>query len=302
VSGALQAVSVAANSHLDVDLPLVRLCGAVTENGGVMPAAPEERGSLTFRVSAQGGDAVTVPLSPTGAASYAAALLGGSYDVEFTFGNSLCASGGSGLPCSGGELLGGQDLTESGVLNLDLKTVHVHGQVSQGGLPMLARDLSGGKLLFHSADWSAEATLATTGSAGYDVTLQAGTYQVEWQAPQPCNDPLTPCWSDTFASGVALSADTALDLDLPQSVEVHGLVTMAGGLLPEGNDFWSPGVLTFTSPQGSAYTRLTQPYAGYSISLAPGRYTVQYVAGMGCGADAPGYPYRIWTLSSCPEK
>lgn len=196
------AVRLSANGVLDVEVPAARVQGEVTINRAVMPDAPAVRGSLGF--SASGNDKidpfVTSSFGATGPASYDATLVAGSYDVQWLGNHDLCrAADPSSVPCNDAVIKSGVSLGADGVLDLDVPSVKLRGQVTLNGAPLPDASADRGTLRFIRVGGGPVdgRALGSTGAGSYAVTLVAGRYVVAHEANSALcdgtNSPSVPC-------------------------------------------------------------------------------------------------------------
>jgi hypothetical protein len=181
----------------------------------------------------------------------------------------------------------GTGLTSDGVLDVDLKAVHVTGHVTlkSGTLP----DTTSGRgsLLFSEtrSGASLSVSLGARGDFSYDVEITPGSYDIRFVPDgSACSGPLPalPCIGGTLKSKVPLTASGALDLDIPM-VQVTGQVTLKGALMPSQTS--GRGSLSFTAADGSFATTRSFGTSGavtYNMPLLPGSYRVGYVTAGSC--------------------
>jgi hypothetical protein len=300
-SGAVkQNVALTTSGVLDVDVPMVKVAGAVTLNGAPMPDATVSRGSLSF--AAPGGSAIsTASFGSTGSPTYAVALIPGSYGVSLAANANLCGPTLTPqVPCLGGVLMPAIALTADGVLNLDIHAVAVTGSVTLNGQPLPAASGSRGGVTFTSTTGSGGGTyamLGTSGAATYRVTMLAGTYDVDYAANQTlCGGTITPalpCTGGPIARGLGLTVDGVLDADVKR-VMVTGRVTARGATMPTASA--SRGSLLFVRADGASLSTAslgTSGEATYALSLWPGVYDARLSANSGLcvqGTTAPAVP------------
>ena len=127
-----QGVPLTTSGALDFDVKTVQLSGRVTKNSQTVPDGTN-RGSLTFGF--KDGGAVTMPsFKDTGEATYQGEVFAGSYDV--TYQPSYYCSTSTVLPCQSATLRTDLQLTVSGALDFDAKTVNVSGKLTRNGQPL----------------------------------------------------------------------------------------------------------------------------------------------------------------------
>ena len=153
-----------------------------------------------------------VPVFGTRGGAYSVALVAGRYDVTWAGSGGAC--GPTGAPCNGASLRAGVMLSSDGVLDLDVRSVHVRGALTLAGAPLPDATAARGALVFApEGGGAASVAVPRAGAFNYDVVLSPGTYRVAWQgnaalcatavSPVPCN-------GATLRAGVSLSADGAL--------------------------------------------------------------------------------------------
>jgi hypothetical protein len=294
VSGPLRTgLALAADGVLDIDIPAVRVNGAVTLKGQPMPDAAAERGALRFALDE--GGSLAKAFGSKGSVNYALTLLPGSYTVGFDANVALCASGSPAIPCISGPLRK-VALTGDGVLDIDIPAVKVSGAVTLRGQPMPTESGARGALTL-TLDGGGATTTKAFGSSGpvtYAVTLLPGAYAVNLEAnPSLClnGTPAVPCVSGPLRTGLALKADGVLDVDIP-AIKVSGVVTLNGKAMPaEAAD---RGTLHLALDHGGSVG--TRPFgkagaATYALTLLPGTYALRLDANGGlCASAQPAVP------------
>lgn len=298
-------IELAQGGVLDLDIPAVQyveISGTILLNGEPLEDAEDPRGAVRFDYTTSEGrpGSATHTLAATGGENYSVIVPVGEVDVYYVPNGTLCAAHPEGpMPCTGGVLIEGVPLVDSGVLDLDIRTIIASGSVTQDGgeLP----DASGerGQIEFVAGDSAGRsAGLGATGSGGYTIALFPGTYDVAFAGnPELCADGAAPvpCNRGLVASGLSLDVSGVLDLDV-RRVEVGGAVTVGGAPMADGSD--DRGSLLF-EPTGGAGTSggLSVPGFGaagpvtYSTSVVAGSYTVALVANPGqCAGELPPTP------------
>ncbi len=273
-----QNVKLTMDGALDLDIPAIQVSGKVTTRGGMALAAESvNRGGIGFVAMGQASSFVT-QLGTTGAGTYAATLLPGTYDVTFAGNPALCAAPPAPqLPCNTGVVKHAAALTTSGVLDVDVPAVQVSGAVTVNGAPLGTESVSRGSIGFVAAS-TLSISLGTTGAGIYAATLVPGTYDVRFAGnPSLCAvppAPQAPCNSAVIQKHVALTADGALDVDVP-AAKVSGAVTINGApLAPESVQRGAIGFVadgaTLAIPLG------TQGAGTYAATLVRGTYDVRF--------------------------
>lgn len=297
-------VELAQDGVLDLDVPkaeYVVVSGQVLLNGGALPDAEGPRGQLRFDYSNSAGPpgSVTYALAATGAENYSVVLPAGSVSVHYVPDAALCGAHPEGpMPCSGGTVVAGATLADSGVLDLDIPAIVVAGAVTQDGEALPDADGDRGRIEFTgAAELAASASLAASGPGAYEIALFPGTYDVAFAgnaalcadgaAPVPCN-------RGVVQSGVTLAASGVLDVDV-RRVEVAGAVTVNGAAIADG--VADRGSLRF-DPAGASDGGglVVAPFGAagpvsYAVSLVAGSYTIALVANPAqCSGEAPPTP------------
>jgi hypothetical protein len=207
-------------------------------------------------------------------------------------GNPGGTGGGAGQPVSDGGLAeGGPSFSEcrgvalgaDGVLDLNLRAIHVSGVVKLAGGVLPDESGGRGQILFEDALQGARATvdLGSTGAMAYALTLPPGKYDVRFSGnAKLCSGgsmPKMPCGGGTLLSGVDLRSDGVMDLDIPVA-RVSGSVTLKGAPFPA--ETVDRGAIRFTGSGGSVVTSEgfgTSGAATYSLTLLPGTYDIAFI-------------------------
>jgi hypothetical protein len=183
-SGPLKTqVSLSADGVLDLDVPAVKVSGAVTVNGAAIGPATSSRGAVAFALA--GGGAASAPIPASGAAQYSLTLLAGSYDVSFAGNAALCAGTAQApAPCNGGVVQKGLMLAADGVLDLDVPMVRVSGSVLLDGQALPVDAASQAAVSFAAKGGSSVVSrrFGQVGSATYQLSLVKGAYVVSYHA------------------------------------------------------------------------------------------------------------------------
>lgn len=298
-----RGLAITTDGVLDVDLGLVRISGAVTLNGAVLPAASGSRGALVFTHRAS-RTAVSVPLPAGGPGQYGVALAPGVYDLAYAANPAWCvAAQPSPVPCTGGPLLQGVSLTTDGALDVDLPAVTVSGRVTLNGADLPSQSTSRGQLAFLRQDGTPAFTrsLGTTGAATYQVMLLRGAYTVGYQPEGTCDGrvaPRLPCNSGVLATS-DFTASGSLDVDL-RTISLSGRVTVRGADLPAATG--SRGALVFGLQGGTSASvpLATSGAVTYALTLMPGTYTVGFAGNpqLCDAATAPPVPCNSGPLTT----
>lgn len=288
---------------LDLDIPdagYVVVSGQVRVNGGPLPAAAGPRGQLRFDVAVKGEPTRTVQvLEAIGDEDYTVVIPAGIVSVHYLPDAMLCAEEPGGpLPCSGGVVMKHIEITESGVLDVDIPSITVSGKVTQNGEQLPSADGDRGHLEFQrESEVTAAGSLKTSGAATYTLALFPDTYSVAFAGnPELCSGGAAPvaCNRGVVASDVALTATGVLDVDVPR-VEVSGAVTVNGAVVPDGVS--DRGALRFDladpamNPGLLAGSFAVDGPVTYAVSLIAGTYAVALAANPGqCTGEVPPTP------------
>jgi hypothetical protein len=287
-SGPLKTgVAIAASGPLNLDIPVTNVTGAITLNGQPLPTGATSQLSFTM----DNGGSATIDLAPT----YTVPVLPGSYTVSFRGTQDPTCAGP--LPCNRGPIVTGAGLSADGALNLDIKAVKVTGNMTVAGAAAptgtsagLAFTLTGGRA--HSLQ------LAPT----YTATILAGTYDIGYaDGGSPCSGAV-PCNSGPLKTGVALTADGPLNVDVP-GVMVTGTVTLNGAPLP--TSAVNRGDIAFALNGGtiaqSAALGMSGP-GSYALNVLAGRYLIIFEGGRQlCQPTAwPSLPCMNEIVTGCP--
>jgi hypothetical protein len=267
------------DGSLNVDIPTVKVRGAVTVGGEQMPDAATERGRLTFSGEEDVGSHSTDPVGAAGAATYQTTLLPGTYDVMWAGTPGLCAGDDSpGIPCHTGMAREGVNLNNSGTLDVDLSVIEVRGSVTVNGEQMGSANGDRGTISFVGANGAAASSegFGASGSADYSLSLMPGSYEVMWEGSQAlCQTPPAPpvpCNSGKIRQ-IDLGTSGTLDIDVPR-VAVNGAVTVNGESVPAADP--TSGTVTFRDGESGGLTAPIDWGSGgtYTVSLLAGTYDI----------------------------
>jgi hypothetical protein len=290
VSGPIKpSVALSANGVLDVDLPVVKVSGAVKLASAALPDQPASRGSVVFTLA--DGGAVAAPLGATGAKSYALTLLKGTYAVGYRASTALCNGvTAPEMPCVDGPLRAPLPLADDGVLDLEIDRIKVSGDVKLAGGPLPDEANERGRLAFSlQGGGLVEIPLGASGPVKYAITLLPGTYQAALDADAglcaPGASPKVPCIGGPLRAPLAITSDGVLDIDIPV-VRVSGNLTLNGGPLPSVGA--ALGQLGFTRLDQSSPALLPAAPGSYTVTLVPGAYVIEHMASPTACEDAAG--------------
>ena len=264
----------------DVAFKTVQLSGRLTKNGATLPDGTN-RGSLLF-VAKRGGSRAMPAFATTGEATYTGEVFAGTYDISYQ--PSVYCKTGEALPCQQVLLRSDVDLTQSGALDFDIKTVQVSGKLTKNGARVADDITDRGYLIFTMVNGGSRAmpSFGLTGEAAYMGELVAGTYDISYQSNTYCKTGgALPCQQLQLRAGAALTASGALDFDV-KTVQVSGKLTKNG--VRVADDATDRGSLIFTLLNGGARsmpsfglsgeaTYMGEVFAGtYDISYQPSTY------------------------------
>lgn len=251
----------AAPLTLDIDVPAVRVTGALTVNGAIADVANTGPGSVYF-VSPE---ARSTLLATTASGSYSALVVPGTYDLAYSYPD------GSAVPLGNPTHLGKafEVGPASTVVDIDVPLTRVSVTVTMNGLPRSAASDAGTLFL---ADANGEAYLsASSPSSPYSGRVVPGSYDLYWHAPdQAPSDATVPRNGGAkLRSGVVVGSDPlSFSLDIPVTT-VSGRITVNG--IPAETLGKYLGSLTLQGSTGG------NPYfpvdaGSYSLSLVAGTY------------------------------
>lgn len=306
--GPCSGFAVTTSGVLDLDFKRITVSGRVTLNGASLPTAARSRGGVVF--SKDGQQAARLSLGSSGDSTYSVALTPGEYTVSYqpddavtVFSESNLCAGDTvqAMPCNAAIVVQ-QRLTASGVLDLDLRSVRVNGQVTLNGTvpPMASSDRGALSLRLQRGGSARTKAFGSSGAVSWSLHLISGTYDVDYRGDLTC--PLAwpmPCNSGLVRPDQSLTTSGVLDLDLP-AVRLTGRVTQDGATLPEGS---ARGALEFTrtgDPAGSLTLPLTNG-ATYDVWLLKGQYVISWRATPAActGSSAPPIACTGTTLRGC---
>lgn len=200
--------------------------------------------------------------------------------------------------CENGQCaLGGDcpwvNLTSDGLLDLDIQTVRVIGQITLEGASLPTEELGRGQLVFIESLTGSQVLveLETSGAKSYGLTLAPGIYHVDYLGnPALCTKSGTafPCNSGRLLSGLVLQNDGVLDVTIPR-VHVSGQVSLKGATSPSENA--DRGSLVFSLLGGGQASKEAFGQSGafsYALTLLPGAYDLHSQGNPGlCVGNSP---------------
>lgn len=287
-------------ASLDVDLPVVRVDGALTVGGAPFSDEAVERGALLFEGS--GGRFETPSFGATGPARFSVSLLSGTYDVVYRPNEALCDDATTPLPCRpGASLRTGLALTRDATLPLDLDVVRVSGELLMNGAPLPDATASRGEVVFNAGGTERAATsLSPSGPARFSLVLERGAYDLAFRPNRDAclADASTagPCLERTLATGQVVAGPASLLLDY-RAVRARGRVTANRSSLPVG----PPGALELTSATDGTEARIGLQESGeYAAWLPADLYGVRHLPPEDCAAGGGSSCAPQPLTGSCP--
>jgi hypothetical protein len=267
------------NGVLDFNVETVTISGQVTVNGAAMPNNPSSnsRGWLRF-YDLDNGDYVDVDLQTSGPATYSVTLFKGRYDVRLVPRNRDWQTA---IPASEHVLRENVSLNQNGVLDFNVETVTISGQVTvnAASMPNNPSSNSRGWLRFYDTKslGYVDVDLGVSGPATYSVTLFKGRYDIrliprsrDWQTAIPTAD-------HVLREDVSLTQNGVLDFNA-ETVTINGQVTVNGASMPNNPSSNSRGWLVFYDRKSLDTAEVELGASGpatYSVTLFKGRYDVR---------------------------
>ena len=270
------------SGFLPVDVHTVQVNGVVTLLGGAVPQAKAGRGHLRF----EGPDGwVRLPLAAAGPASFQGALFAGTYAV-FYEPPPACDPDDAALPCQRARLLAPTPFTTSGWLDLDAHVVDITGTVTRNGAKLPQSTTPRGQIQL--AGVHAEQIglpIADVGPASFGGTVFADTYAVRYESLACGDDAALPCYGYPVFEALPLTADGALDVDLPV-VTVQGAVKKNGAQL--GQAAGGRGRMELRAwGEAVSYPLTKTGVAFWSGEVFAGTHALWYVPEAACAEGAP---------------
>jgi len=267
-----KAMMLRTSGNLDLDVPILKLSGAVTVNGQAMAGGAGERGGLRLVDPIAHEDGPRLSLGTTGPAQWSTLLYPGTYEVQLERTN--CSVVGP-LPCQTRAVKKAVVLNASGVLDVDVKVLELSGQVTVNG-QLATPSMNGsnrGKLSFLAKDEGGPSVdLGTTGAAAYQLKLYAGVYDLVLENTLDCPASAFPCGEKTLKP-LTLNASGVLDVDVAV-VRVSGDVTVNGAAMTSAPG--ARGTLTLEGTQAISTVKLgSSGPALWAATLHPGVYMVE---------------------------
>jgi hypothetical protein len=232
--------TISASGGLDFDIQLVTLTGKYTVNG-----APASGDSIEFRSAhSQAPAFATFPMT----GSYSVNLAPDTYDITLQ---------------GKGRIESGVAVQKGSTVDLAVTTISIGGMVTASGAALTKDE---GTITLTGADGTLSKFAVQGG--GYGGTVLPGTYDIAWLPGSSCM--VTPCSGGIVKKGVAITAQTTIDVDLP-------MVTISGNISINGaaRNIMDGGAPFFALNGGSA-APLTLPngVVNYTINLLAGSYDI----------------------------
>jgi hypothetical protein len=214
MSGPLvEAVSLAQDGALNLDIPAIQLSGSVTVGGQPLADWVSNRGSVSFTLDTDDPEAVAgIGLSnsfgSTGAGVYTITIMPGVYDIGWKASFNTCDDGSAPVPCVDGPIVEAIALDQSGALDVDADIIELSGPVLLENETMPDESGNRGSISFRHIDGGTTVlpSFNSTGAANYQISLLPGDYVVSHVAnANLCGaaiNPQVPC-----ASQVVLGCD-----------------------------------------------------------------------------------------------
>ena len=264
----------------------------MTVNGAPMTDGAADRGSLSFNAAggAEGGGLATPPFDAAGPVTYGVSLVAGSYAVALVANPGQCTGDPAPTPCVGGPLLPSIELTNSGVLDVDIPRIDVSGKITLAGADLPDESGDRGAVAFGlDGGDAASVPLESTGALTYALSVLPGKYAISLAANAGLCDgetaPSMPCGGGELQT-LDLNASGVLDVDIPV-VTIAGKVTLDGGALPDQTVDRGSVVFAGAGEGSVAVPLTTGAFDGYAITMMPGTYDVSYTAS---SMDCVGLP------------
>lgn len=277
-------VNLNVSGSLDFDVKTVQVSGKLTKNGAIVPDG-SYRGSLVFE-SKQGGNRSMPSFKDNGEATYQGEIFAGTYDVRYQ--NSGSCSDRSSLPCQSIVIQEGVNLTVSGALDFNVKTVNLSGRLTKNGA-MVPEGANRGYLSFELKQGSARTmtSFKDMGEATYQGEVFVGTYDVVYRNGYYCSaGGVLPCGNLRLKSGLAVTVSGALDFDV-KTVQVSGKLTKNGVAVPSGTN---RGYLRFEQSDGNSISMQAFKDTGdatYQGEVFAGTYDVVFEPSYYCNSSSP---------------
>lgn len=259
-------VSVTSDGVKNLNLDVITVSGAVTVDGAAPATTTASyRGTLSFK-NTETSTAATVRLPATGPATYAVALVPGTYEVTVSSDDWAKIPGPTAK-------LGTFSFSTSSTKNFDILTATVSGTLTVDGAQPPATSGSRGSLRFVNRDTVsvASAALSATGPATYSIRLIRGTYDVVVVTNYSASIPPP----DTRVATLTVNQNLTPSFDL-KTATVSGVITV-NGAQPAATAQTARATLYLrsrgTGKLLTANVAATGP-AAFSVKLPQGSYDV----------------------------
>jgi hypothetical protein len=267
-------------THLDIDVPMIEVGGAITINGAPVPAG--DAVSLSLRNAA--GD--IVPIASNSAGSYFTRVVPGRFDLYFS---ANLATEGSTTPANQLARIARDILVQAGdatTLNIDVPSAAVTGAVVISGLP--AGDADAATLVLRNADGDV-VQIALTNGASYAARVVPGSYDLYVAG---ASGPASLANQNArLRTGVVIAPGGAvLNIDVPAAA-VEGAIRI-GGARPGGDDNF---YLLLRNAAGDQAPIRWDVDGGYRVRVVPGTYDLFYSQGLPAGTVPANQLARIRT-------
>ena len=258
-------VSSAGTTTVDVDVPMVKVRGAITING--VAGSVSGSGEVRLRSALGGPD---VLLDSTTAGTFNKPVAPGTYDVVYgqVSKGTAVPINRSGIVMKGVVIPAGTTAT----LNVDVPAVTVSGALTMNGASVAGTSGMGSVQL--STPEGDLVTLGSLSSGTYSALVVPGTYDLYYAgagasaAAAPRNTKVL-----LKSAVVVPAAGATLSIDVPSAM-VTGALTINSAVVSSPDD---EGQVLLRGPSGDATLGLTSAGA-YAIPVVPGTYDVFYKA------------------------
>jgi hypothetical protein len=281
---------------LDLDIRTVEVSGRVTLRGGALPSGSAPTLRLVREGQEGGGIFLRLAAVRERGGSYQTRLLPGSYKIIYDQGSC-----GEAYPCQQGVVLTTVQLTQSGVLDIDIPAVRVDGRVTVDRAPPPGASLGAWPSLRIRGEQGSTGILVQSGefeTGSYHAWVIPGRYDALYDRSSASDCEVLPCQvGGVVATGLQITTDGVLDLDVP-TARVAGMVTLDGTAVTSLEE----PTVRVRGEDGSSgiLARLPgDPPGRYQARLIPGRYLPSFENSGGTACGRP-YPCQSGPLISCP--
>jgi hypothetical protein len=270
-------VELSADRSLAFDVETVRVSGAVTLNGAVMPDSDESRGTLEFR-TADGSDYYYVEVGATGEASFETVVFAGSYDVFFQSPTTAVGA----LPSAAKALVADElALDANHDVVFDLRTADVNVELTSDGAPLPpSDDAFRGQVSFRDllTNTVYNFDIGAEGATSFSARLFRSDYYVAFTTGGEIAAPFPAFGATRLDRSLALSGGEELRYDV-RPVSVSGAVTLNGGGLGEDPNGQARGSVSFRDTSSGKVYDFDVGASGdalYAGTLFAGVYDVSF--------------------------